>query len=72
MIKLNKTQLQDRINFVNNYINASNASTGSKFDANANIVYKNVATISAEINKDIDIQVCRHIIYNELIELYGE
>ena len=72
MIKLNKTQLQDRINFVNNYINASNASTGSKFDANANIVSKNVATLSAEINKDIDIQICRHLIYEELIELYGE
>lgn len=72
MIKLNKTQLQDRINFINNYINASNASTGSKFDANANIVSKNVATLSAEINKDIDIQICRHLIYEELIELYGE
>ena len=36
--------LKNKNDFITNYINASNASTGSKFDPNANVTNKNIAT----------------------------
>lgn len=70
MIRLNKSQITNKINFINNYVNATNAATGSKLDANANITSKNIATLSAEINKDINIQIKRQLIYNKLEEIF--
>ena len=72
MTKLNEIQLQSKVQFINDYINAENAASGSKFDQNANVNNKNIATLSAEINKDINIQINRHLVYTKLKELYNQ
>ena len=36
---------QRRLDFMMNYVQASNAAEGSKFDANANVEHKNIATL---------------------------
>lgn len=70
MIKLNKDQLNDKIGFITDYITSTNAATGSKFDANANVDSKNIATLEAEIHKDINIQINRELICNEMTNLF--
>lgn len=71
MIRLTPNQIQDKINFINNYIKAENAATGSTMDANANVSSKNIATMEAELNKDINVQVNRTLVYNKITELFG-
>jgi len=41
-------------------------------DANANVTHKNIATMEAEINKDINIQINRAMITNKIGELFGD
>lgn len=72
MLKLNEEQIQEKINFINNYLYAENAATGSAFDANANVSFKNIATLEAELNKDINIQVNRRMVSSKIHALYGE
>ena len=36
----------DKIKFIEDYKKASNAATGSKYDANSNVTEKNIATMS--------------------------
>ena len=55
--KLTEKQTQTKIDFINNYISSHNAASGSLFDSNANVSNKNIATMEAEINKDINIQI---------------
>jgi len=71
MLKLTEEQITEKLNFISQYVNASNAATGSKFDANANVSSKNIATLEAELNKDINIQVNRRMVYNKIQELFG-
>lgn len=70
MIRLTPKQLTKKIAFINNYISASNAADGSKMDANANVSSKNIATMEAELNKDINIQINRHLVKNKIAELF--
>lgn len=72
MIRLTTNQINDKINFITNYIKAENAATGSTMDANANVSSKNIATMEAELNKDINVQVNRTLVYNKICELFGE
>lgn len=44
-------ELKKRGDFITDYIRATNASTGSAYDANANVANKNIATLNAEIPK---------------------
>lgn len=62
MCRLTDEQLDTKIDFIRNYINANNAATGSIFDANANVTNKNVGTLMAELNKDIRIQIKRKLV----------
>ena len=55
MITLTNEQITAKHEFINSYINAANAADGSKLDANANVSTKNIATLEAELNKDINI-----------------
>lgn len=71
MLKLTEEQIAEKLNFISQYVNATNAATGSKFDANANVSSKNIATLEAELNKDINIQVNRRLVYNKIQELFG-
>lgn len=72
MIRLTDKQVDKKINFIDRYINSSNAADGSKVDANANVTSKNIATMEAELNKDINIQVNRALVTRKIKELFGE
>lgn len=72
LTRLNQTQVKQKIDFISHYLSAENAATGSKLDANANVSHKNIATLEAEINKDINIQVNRTLVTNKISELFGE
>ena len=72
MVKLDHSQLLKKIDFIEKYIGSSNAAEGSKYDANANVESKNIATMEAELHKDINIQINRELIRRELERLYGE
>ena len=71
MIRLTPEQIQKKIEFVQQYKAASNAAEGSKLDANANVTLKNIATLEAEINKDINIQINRTLVTNKIATLFG-
>ena len=72
MVRLTKDQIKQKIRFVKNYVHASNAADGSTFDPNSNVITKNVATMAAELNKDINIQVKRALVCEKLAELFGQ
>lgn len=61
-----------KIQFIKEYSGATNAASGSKFDANANVETKNVTTLAGEIHKDDDIGINRLQMINKLTELFGE
>lgn len=71
MLKLTREQINEKIDFINNYIHAENAATASKFDPNANVSFKNIATLEAELNKDVNIQVNRRLVFNKIAKLFG-
>ena len=66
MTRLLPKQLSNKLRFIDNYVNAVNAATGSTFDPNSNVTHKNVGTLMAELNKDINIQVKRGLVYRFL------
>lgn len=72
MIRLTEQQIEQKIAFIQNYIHAENAATGSTLDANANVSSKNIATMEAELNKDINIQVNRTLVKRKIADLFGE
>lgn len=72
MIRLSEEQLAQKINFINNYIVSNNAADGSDVDANANVSSKNIATMEAELNKDINIQVNRTLVKNKIAQLFDD
>ena len=57
VIKLTNKQLRLKKKMIKDYIQANNAADGSMVDSNANVNSKNIATLEAELNKDINIQV---------------
>jgi anaerobic ribonucleoside-triphosphate reductase len=71
MIRLTNTQVANKISFIDEYIRSSNAADGSKVDANANVTSKNIATMEAELNKDINIQVNRALVKRKIESLFG-
>lgn len=71
MIRLTEEQVENKIRFIENYIHAENAATGSTMDANANVSSKNIATMEAELNKDINVQVNRSLVKRKIDELFG-
>lgn len=62
----------DKMKFMEDYVNATNASTGSKYDANANITVKNIATLSYELPKKDNIDLQRAVMHKYLTKLYDE
>ncbi|NJB83040.1 anaerobic ribonucleoside-triphosphate reductase [Wenyingzhuangia aestuarii] len=71
MIRLTEEQIAQKINFINHYLYSENAADGSKVDANANVTSKNIATMEAELNKDINIQVNRALVKSKIASLFG-
>ena len=66
MIGLTKAQVADRDSFINVYAKATNASTGSEVDSNANVTTKTLATMEAELFKPYAIQLNRAKVYKKL------
>ncbi|XMB86140.1 anaerobic ribonucleoside-triphosphate reductase [Mycoplasmatota bacterium WC44] len=64
--------LKRNIEIFESYMSTGNAATASKFDANANITSKNIATLSSELNKFENIQVNRYLLVNKIEELFGK
>lgn len=71
MVRLTPEQIRQKMEFINNYQHASNPADGSKLDANANVTHKNIATLEAEINKDINIQVNRALVAQKISDLFS-
>ena len=71
-VKLSQKQLEQKYLFIQNYKNANNAAEGSNVDANSNVVNRNVATLMAEINKDINVQIKRFCVTKEIEKLFGK
>jgi len=72
MLLLSHEQINDKLGFIDQYLKANNAAEGSKFDANANVTHKNIATLESELMKDAIIQVNRAKVMKKINELYGE
>lgn len=70
MIRLTNEQVDNKIKYIDHYKSANNAADGSKLDANANVTTKNIATLEAEINKDINIQINRAMVSRKIAELF--
>lgn len=70
--ELTEKQIENKRHFINQYIGQKNAATASLFDSNANVSSKNIATLEAEINKDINIQINRAMMKDRISSLYGE
>ena len=64
--------LTNKKQFIKNYAKASNAATGSKYDANANVTEKNIVTLNGELFKGDIIKVNRTILTDKIREMYGE
>lgn len=63
---------REYISFIDKYKSAKNASTGSQYDANANVDNKNVATLQGEIPKGTLIGINRLLMHDKIKEMYGE
>ena len=69
---LEDREVRDKLKFLMDYCNASNAATGSKFDANANVENKNMATLIGELPKSNFIRLNRRMLTDRLKEMYGK
>ena len=65
-------EVTEKLKFLIDYCNASNAATGSKFDANANVENKNMATLIGELPKSNFIRLNRRMLTDKLKDLYGK
>jgi len=63
---------RDRLKFLIDYCSASNAATGSKYDANANVERKNIATLIGELPKADFIRLNRRLLTDRIKEMYGK
>lgn len=71
MDHISASLLNQRLQFIDHYLKAANPADGSKYDANANITHKNLATLETELNKDINIAVNRALVTAKIGELFG-
>jgi ribonucleoside-triphosphate reductase len=69
---LEDRDIRDKLNFLINYCDASNAASGSKFDANANVENKNISTLIGELPKSSFIRLNRRMLTDRLKEMFGK
>ena len=65
-------EVRDRLNFLIDYCSAANPATGSKYDANANVEMKNIATLIGELPKPSFIRLNRRMLTDRIREMYGK
>ena len=56
----------ERMRFVADYLEATNAASGSKYDANANVEHKNIATLIGELPKSSFIRLNRKLLTDRI------
>ncbi|MDR2291913.1 MAG: anaerobic ribonucleoside-triphosphate reductase [Prevotellaceae bacterium] len=69
---LEDREVRDKLKFLIDYCDAANAASGSKYDANANVENKNLATLIGELPKSNFIRLNRRMITDRLKEMYGK
>ena len=69
---LEDREVRDKLKFLIDYCDASNAASGSKFDANANVENKNMATLIGELPKSNFIRLNRRMLTDRMKEMYGK
>ncbi|MCI1681478.1 MAG: anaerobic ribonucleoside-triphosphate reductase [Bacteroides sp.] len=69
---LEDREVRDKLAFLMDYCNASNPATGSKYDANANVENKNIATLIGELPKNNFIRLNRRLLTDRLKNMYGK
>ena len=62
----------DKLRFLMDYCDSANAATGSKFDANANVENKNIATLISELPKQGFIRLNRRLLCDRIKDMYGK
>ena len=62
----------EKMKFLADYCEASNAATGSKYDANANVEHKNIATLIGELPKSSFIRLNRRLLTDKIKKMYGK
>jgi ribonucleoside-triphosphate reductase len=65
-------EVRDRLNFLIDYCSAANPATGSKYDANANVEKKNIATLIGELPKASFIRLNRRMLTDRIREMFGK
>lgn len=65
-------ETMEKMNFLADYCVASNAATGSKYDANANVEHKNIATLIGELPKSSFIRLNRRLLTDRIKKMYGK
>ena len=65
-------QVEQDISYIKQYVLASNAATGSKFDSNANVDVKNVVTMGNELHKFKNIMDNRKMMFDRISLMFGE
>ena len=65
-------ETMEKLNFLVDYCRASNAASGSKYDANANVEHKNIATLIGELPKASFIRLNRRLLTDRIKKLYGK
>lgn len=65
-------EVLDKIQFLSDYCNATNAASGSKYDANANVEHKNIATLIGELPKSNFIRLNRRMLVERIKKMYGK
>jgi anaerobic ribonucleoside-triphosphate reductase len=69
---LEDREVRDKLNFLMDYCDAKNPASGSKYDANANVENKNIATLIGELPKSNFIRLNRKLLTDRLKEMYGK
>ena len=69
---LEDREVRDKMAFLVDYCEAVNPATGSKFDANANVENKNIATLIGELPKQNFIRLNRRLLCDRIKQMYGK
>ena len=65
-------ETMERLKFLADYCDAANPATGSKYDANANVEHKNIATLIGELPKSSFIRLNRRLLTDRIKKMYGK
>ena len=61
-----------KLEFLSDHCESVNAATGSKYDANANVEHKNIATLIGELPKSNFIRLNRRLLTDRIKRMYGK